>query len=423
MDSTLPMSLGGGPRLPRSARLLPAARAGGLPTLGVDKHRVGFTASGSDYFRLWLSNLLLIIVTAGIYTPWARRRRIQYFFRNTLVGPDPLDFTASSRSMVTSFLLVALVYLLVNVMSSQGLNTAVSLVTFTIALAAPWLWRSALRFRLANIDWRGIPFEFQATVRETYVAAWPLLAFALATAAVMALLPVAAGALKSAGVPRAGFWLMALLFVAGGGLALIRLPYNFLNLQMTRTTFGGQMGNFKARFGDFVKVGLMCLGIGLVAYLLLGVLLASFSAGLIHLFQPGRPGGPGIGLAIVLIVLLMVAILPLLLLPASITFAVWEAMVFRTVWGHAGLGEMARSKCSLSTRAFVLLRAKNAALTVLTLGFYRPFAAVAEYRMKVESVRIYTRGDIDTLANMLGRGDVNAMGDAAADFAGLDLAV
>ena len=392
---------------------------------GIDKHRVRFTGSGGDYFKLWLSNLLLTIVTLGIYTPWARRRRIQYFFRNTEVGPDPLDFTASSRSMVTSFVLVALVYGLIQVMSSQGLNTAVGGVTLLIAAATPWLWRSAMRFRMGNTTWRGLPFVFQATTRETYTAAWPLLAGAALVAVLSLLLPEPAAA-PAAGTPKvamsgAAVWLGGLGvvgLVALAGVVLIRLRFNFLQLQMTRTSLGGQMGAFKTGFGEFFKVGVICLGIGLLAYLALAGLIGIFGAGLVSF---GQAVGQG-GMAVLAIVALLFFI-PLLLVPASITMAAWEAMLFRTVWSNAGLSGLARSKCHLKTRAFVLLRAKNVVLTLLTIGFYRPFAAVSEYRMKIDSVRIYTRGDIDALAHLLGKGEQGGLGDAAADLAGFDLAV
>jgi uncharacterized membrane protein YjgN (DUF898 family) len=426
MNTSLPMPLGGSPAGPRAtmaspraglhAKVEPASPADTQPR--IDKHRVSFTGTGGDYFKLWLANLLLTIVTLGIYTPWARRRRIQYFFRNTEVGPDPLDFTASSRSMATSFILVALVYVLIKIMSSQGLNTAVSALMLLIAAATPWLWRSALRFRIRNTDWRGMPFEFQATVRETYVAAWPLLGVAAFVVLPMLWLPATPVAGQKASPPGAMFWVMATVALLLAGVIFIRLRFNFLQLQMTRTALGGQMGQFKAGFGDFFRVGLICLGVGLLAYLALGGLLAGFAAGIFGLFRTGSR--TGIGVMVVLVFLLFI---PLMLIPASITLAAWEAMVFRTVWSNAGLANMARSKCSLKTRAFVLLRTKNVFLTLLTLGLYRPFAAVSEYRMKIDSVRIYTRGDINALANMLSRGDANGLGDAAADLAGFDLAI
>ena len=388
-------------------------------TPGIDKHRVSSAGSGGDYFKLWLSNLLLTIVTLGLYTPWARRRRIQYFFRNTEAGPDPLDFTASSRSMVTSFVLVALVYGLIQLMSSQGLSTAVSGVTLLIAAATPWLWRSAMRFRMGNTTWRGLPFVFHATTRETYTAAWPLLGGALLVAVLALLLPDApAASARKASAPGPLFWLGGLGVMVLAGVILIRLRFNFLQLQMTRTSLGGQMGRFKAGFGAFFKVGAICIGIGLLAYVALAGLIGLFSAGLI-----GMGRGMGAGNIAVLVVVALLVLFPLLLIPASITFAAWEAMVFRTVWSHAGLSNMARSKCSLKTRAFVWLRAKNVLLTLVTLGLYRPFAVVNEYRMKIDSVQIYTRGNIDALAGVLAHGSRSGLGDAAADLAGFDLAV
>ena len=413
MTASLPMPLNG--MHPSASAGLPAP----APLPGIDGHRVRFTGSGGDYFQLWLSNLLLTIVTLGIYTPWARRRRIQYFFRNTEVGNDPMDFTASSRSMVTSFVMVALAYGLVQVLSSQGLNTAVGGITLLIAIATPWLWRSAMRFRIGNTTWRGLPFVFHATTRETYIAAWPLLGGALFIALAALLLPNAptVSALKVP-VPGPLVWLGLLGLMVLAGAILIRLRFNFLHLKMTRTSLGGHMGAFKAGFGEFFKVGAICIGIGLLAYLALAALLGIFSASLVGF---GRSMGGG-GMA-VLIVLMFLFFIPLLLLPASITLAAWEAMLFRTVWNHTGLANMARSKCSLKTSAFVLLRTKNVLLTLVTLGFYRPFATVSEYRLKLDSIQIYTRGDIDALSNAMARNHKSGLGDAAADLAGFDLAV
>lgn len=390
------------------------ATADTLAQSDIQKHRVSFSGSGGDYFRLWLSNLLLTIVTLGIYTPWARRRRIQYFYRNTLVGADPLDFVASSRNMATSFLLVVVVYALINVMSSAGLNAAVGIITLSIAALVPWLWRSAQRFRLGNTTWRGLRFEFQATTREAYTAAWPLLAAAFVIAMLSLLLPAATES-SATRLPAGVGAMIAIALFVGVGVVLIGLRFNFLQLQMTRTSMGGQLGRFKASFGSFFKVALICLGVALLAYGALAVVLAGSVAAL-----GGLGRGGDMGARMWLFVLLGVAALPLMLAPALITLAAWQALVFRTIWSNAGLSDVARSKCDLKTSAFVGLRTKNIVLTLVTLGLYRPFAAVSEYRMKVESVRVYTRGNIDTLASTLARHQ-SALGDAAADMVGFDI--
>jgi hypothetical protein len=42
-----------------------------------------FNGTGKEYFRIWIVNLCLTIATAGIYSAWAKVRRLQYFHRNT----------------------------------------------------------------------------------------------------------------------------------------------------------------------------------------------------------------------------------------------------------------------------------------------------------------------------------------------------
>ena len=40
----------------------------------IDAYPLEFTGSGGEYFRVWIVNVLLGILTLGFYTPWARRR-------------------------------------------------------------------------------------------------------------------------------------------------------------------------------------------------------------------------------------------------------------------------------------------------------------------------------------------------------------
>ncbi len=54
-----------------------------------------FTGSGAEYFGIWIVNLLLTIVTLGIYSAWAKVRRLQYFYRHTEVAGSSFDFHGS----------------------------------------------------------------------------------------------------------------------------------------------------------------------------------------------------------------------------------------------------------------------------------------------------------------------------------------
>src|SRR5437763_13698019 len=102
-----------------------SSRAAVEPYLGDDvapagepqTHRldIRFTGSGSEYFRIWIVNLLLTIVTLTLYYPWAKVRRLRYFYGNTLVDGQPLGFHAEPAKMLRGYLLVGAMVLLYGV--------------------------------------------------------------------------------------------------------------------------------------------------------------------------------------------------------------------------------------------------------------------------------------------------------------------
>src|ERR1700692_3108359 len=54
-----------------------------------------FTGSGAEYFGIWIVNLLLTIVTLGIYSAWAKVRRLEYLYRHTELAESGFDFHGS----------------------------------------------------------------------------------------------------------------------------------------------------------------------------------------------------------------------------------------------------------------------------------------------------------------------------------------
>src|SRR5260221_14229866 len=54
-----------------------------------------FTGSGAEYFGIWIVNLLLTIVTLGVYSAWAKVRRVEWFFLATEQAGAGFDFFVS----------------------------------------------------------------------------------------------------------------------------------------------------------------------------------------------------------------------------------------------------------------------------------------------------------------------------------------
>ncbi|PTT88014.1 DUF898 domain-containing protein, partial [Pelomonas sp. HMWF004] len=133
---------------------------------------IRFTGSGSEYFRIWAVNLLLILCTLGLYLPFAKARRIRYFYANTLVDGQALAFHGDPWKMFRGFLLLLV---LMGVYSGAGhFSPTAALVAFLIlCIVWPALWRASLQFRLGNTSWRGLRMRFQGSLRDAYLACTP----------------------------------------------------------------------------------------------------------------------------------------------------------------------------------------------------------------------------------------------------------
>ena len=397
----------------------------------IDAHPLEFTGSGGEYFRVWIVNVLLSIITLGIYTPWARRRTAQYFYSHTLVAGSPLEFTAQQRKMVMGFVLLMLITLAYNIAANTGQDTAVGLFLLAGAVLAPFIWGSAMRFRLGATRWRGLRLQFTASWKEVYLASWPVFALALVWFGVFyglqVLSPELADALQEAeeetrrNLPTFTPAMAALLVL---GLVLtvlcfIRLEYNYKSLLVLKAQVGAENGRWKPVYMEFVRIWLATVLVFILCVVALSVLVSVLAGGSVALVA-----GLGKQLGYWMFVIIFVTIVGgifLMFLASAPARAYREARMFQLMWNNIGVSHVARFKCQLASGSYVWLRIRNMFLTLITLGFYRPFARVSEYRMKCESVTLHVKGGVEQVTGAMVRQQQGGLGDALADAAGLDL--
>jgi uncharacterized membrane protein YjgN (DUF898 family) len=53
-----------------------------------------FTSTGREYFGIWIVNILLTVLTLGIYSAWAKVRRNRYVYGNTRLLGSGFDYHA-----------------------------------------------------------------------------------------------------------------------------------------------------------------------------------------------------------------------------------------------------------------------------------------------------------------------------------------
>ena len=413
------------------AAVQPVGPISSLVPPNIDAHPMEFTGRGGEYFRVWIVNVLLSIITLGIYTPWARRRTAQYFYSHSFVAGSPLEFTAQQRKMVMGFVLLMLLTIAYNIAANTGQDLAVGLFLLGGAALAPFIWASAMRFRLSATRWRGLRLQFTASWKEVYLASWPVFALAAVWFGVFTglqiLSPELAQALdadddtKASKMPAftAAMGALVTLGVLLSILCFIRLEYNFKSLLVRKARIGSEGGRWKPAYMDFVKIWLTTLMVFIATVVSLGFLLAALAGGSIALLAK-QPKDPGLWV-VVLVIVAFVGGLFLIFLASAPARAYREARMFQLMWNNVGVSQVARFRCDLRTGQYVGLRIKNMLLTLVTLGVYRPFARVSEYRMKFESVTVHVKGGVDRIAGAIARQQQGALGDALADAAGLDL--
>ena len=399
----------------------------------IDAYPLEFTGSGGEYFRVWIVNVLLSIVTLGFYTPWARKRTAQYFYSHTLVAGSPLEFTAQQRRMVMGFVLLVLITLAYNIAARTGQDTAVGLFLLGGAVLAPFIWASAMRFRLGATRWRGLRLQFTAGWKEVYMASWPVFALALVWFGVFfglqMLSPEVAHALQAAEEevrkPRMPTFTAAMVGLLVLGLVLtvlcvIRLEYNYKSLLVLRAQVGAERGRWKPVYMDFVKVWLATVAVFIVSVVIIWLVMFVAAGSSIALLVASAGKGLGLWMVVVIIAAFVGGIF-LMFLASAPARAYREARMFQLMWNNIGVSHLARFKCRLRSGRYVWLRIKNMLLTLATLGIYRPFARVSEYRMKVESVTLHIKGGVEQVAGVMVKQQQGGLGDALADAAGLDL--
>lgn len=327
-----------------------------------------FTGSGSEYFRIWIVNTLLTLVTFGIYSAWAKVRTLQYFYRNTRLDGATFDYHGKPLAILKGRIIV---FVLIGAFQWLGqVRPGLAILLLLLAAAVmPLLLVRSLRFRMANSSYRGLRFAFRGSDREGYQV----------------------------------FLLWPVLTVLSLGLLTPFAHHRLKQFQHGNTRFGTAPFSFDATAGAFFRV---YAGTSLLAVLLVG------AGALLGALAGAVTGHAGlIALAVSIGVVLSV----------SLAAPFFRARLQNVVWNHTALAPH-RFRSDVGTGRLFYIMLTNMILIALTLGLFMPFARVRTARYCVESMTLMAAGPLDHF--IAGEVDqVGALGDAAVDWYDIDIAL
>jgi uncharacterized membrane protein YjgN (DUF898 family) len=350
-----------------------------------------FTGSGKEYFRIWIVNLFLTVATLGIYSAWAKVRRLQYFDRNTQLAGAVFDFRGDPKAILRGRLLAVVLVAAYHYAFGFSMTFGV-IVLSLLLLTLPFLMRGALRFRMRNTQYRGLHFDFTGSAGGAYRAYLPpMLAF---------LLPSALLAVDLSGKSTLIASLLYLGFPLMHG-AMKGYQHRHLQFGSAAATYTVPARRFYRPYliaGAFLIGTMVALVIGLVMYTK-----SSKATG----FVPTWLFPILIGIASAYLMYLVAG-------PYT------QARIGNLVWSNTAFPGI-EIRSAMSARAFVRLQTVNVLLTLLTLGLYRPFAAVRVYRFRLDNLSLHSAGGFTQVVAAAAQQRRGAAGDGAADFFGFDL--
>lgn len=168
-----------------------------------ENSRVRFTGLVGDYYKIWIVNTALTIITLGVYSAWATVRSRKYFYGHTLIGKDRFEYLGDPKQILKVRVLIMLLmlalgaYFLPEIFRTSdsedhlfSLPFILLVVLFLGILGWPLLFILNIRTKARTTRFRNIRFDYNGTYLQALwvKSALPLiglLSFQLALPAVI----------------------------------------------------------------------------------------------------------------------------------------------------------------------------------------------------------------------------------------------
>ena len=338
---------------------------------------VSFTGTTGEYFRIWIVNLILTILTFGIYAAWAKVRTRQYFYAQTNLAEHSFEYRADPWYILRGNLIIGtglLLYLAVETI--WPFYSSIVLVAFYLLF--PFLVYKSLRFNAYNCTYRNIRFQFRGTIKDSYK--------------IYLLIPVLIPLTLGLIVP---YWVFR------------KKKYFFENFSFgqSRNLFTGISGPF---YRAYSSAGLVLIIVAIItaggAYFFL-----SQCKSLVLPFENAP---------------LLLKLLPAIgILMVSVVITFIQQLLFARLtnycWGHTGL-EGIRFDCRLKAGRLLWLRLTNLAGIILSFGLLFPWAKIRRTRYVLGRLTMISDRSLDAFTAAEPSVE-SAIGEVATGFFDIDI--
>jgi uncharacterized membrane protein YjgN (DUF898 family) len=337
-----------------------------------------FTGTGSEYFGIWIVNLLLSIVTLGIYSAWAKVRRNRYFYSNTHVAQASFDYQGNPIAILKGRVLAIIFFALYNI-AVRSSPRYLGIMLLVMAIVMPWLIWKSIQFKLHNSSYRGIRFGFRGTAAQAYF----------------------------------NFLLLPVLSLFTIYLLAPFTHQRIKKFQHSESRYGATYFSFNGKVGDFYIAYLIGFAVTVAGLVAIGCVFGSGFLAFIAQAKQHKPA-PGATSSFFMLIFAVYAWI----------FAVYPlflTLIQNLIWNNTQLaGNSFRSNLKWGKMTFILLT--NILGVICTLGLFAPFAHVRFLKYKIEAMTLVPDGSIDNFITATDQ-EVTATGEGVTDVFDFDLSL
>lgn len=340
----------------------------------MEQQQFEFRGNAREWFGIWIVNILLSIVTLGIYSAWAKVRTKKYFYQNTWVAGRNFDYHATGKQILKGRLVVIAAIFVYALLSAVAPPLAI-LMLLAYLIFIPVLVKNGMVFNARNSSWANVRFNFEGQTGEAYK--------------VMLGLPIVVALTAYTTFP----------FLAR---AVQRFGIN--GHRLGRTAF-----HFESDIGPFYKAFLLAVVFFAAIGGLLGILVFQLFA------QAAIVGDLG-ALQVMIAVIYVVA-----LLLGAFAVVLYQSMIRNHVYASTTLGANQHGfRSTVTPGAMLWLAVSNALVVASTLGLMLPWAQIRAQRYLAANSTFLINGSLEEFTGEI-QDPTNAIGDALGDIEGVEL--
>ena len=379
-----------------------------------------FRGNGFEYFKIWIVNILLTILTLYIYSAWAKVRTNRYFYGNTFLDNSSFEYHVRPLQILLSRLIAAVLMALI--VFGQNFSPIISLTAWGIIIVLfPWaLWRS-LKFTSYMSSYRNIRFGFDGKLGELYFIT---LGVPILSIIVLAIVGICISFLGSKVLTTIAAIASVIGFYAlYPWMKKLITTYMLNNYRYGKTPFAAELstGSYFAIYGKAVLLflaSLLIVGIiGAVVYSVAG----SGIADILRSIKDAASGDNDEAMKAFIEKFTFIFI-PLTYIWFFLLYAYITARVRNYSLSQTTVGKDIRLESTVGARALTWLTVSNLLLIIFTVGLAFPWAKVRAARFYANHTTLMSAASLDQyVASEKQEG--GAFGEELGDAFNLDIGI